>query len=383
MSRAIRLLVAAASLAAIGAAAQATRNARALPSIQSRASGGADPATDERISVLLPVRDEARNITSCLPSILAQEHVTEVLVLDDASTDGTPELAHEIGDDDPRLRVISDGTGVVPEGWVGKTWACERLAQLATGDVLVFVDADVVLEPMAVDSAIRLLRDLNLDMLCPYPRQQTTTVLTRLVQPLLQWSWLTFIPYKVSMVRQLPSMAVGNGQFAVFDATAYRTINGHAAVASEVLEDVALARRLRERGFRTAVVDGSAMATCRMYDTNAQLVDGYTKSLWSAFGSEPAAFAVVCLLKAIYVLPPVVAIVSRDRAVRRWALLGYVAGVAGRIVVAKRTQQRVLPDAATQPLSIIAFGALTALSIWRHRRGTILWKGRPLPGATS
>ncbi len=384
----MRFVAATATLLATAATIQALRNAVSLPQalpLPPLPPLPESPGTqsDERISVLLPVRDEVHNISACLPSLLAQQNVTEILVLDDASSDGTAKIAESIAATDPRVRFHRGSTAEVPYGWIGKPWACERLARLATGDVLVFVDADVVLDPGATASAVRLMRELRLDMLCPYPKQLTTTTVTRFVQPLLQWSWMSFIPLKLSMDRQWSSMAVGNGQFAVFDAAAYAAVGGHSAVAGEVVEDVALARVLRRSGYRTAVVDGSRIATCRMYDSNSALVDGYTKSLWRAFGSEPAAIAAAGLLKLMYVLPPLLVLTSRDRVVRRWGLFGYSAGVVGRVIVARRTAQRVWPDALAHPLSILAFSALTALSVWRHRRGQLTWKGRPLPSPTA
>ena len=222
------------------------------------------------------------NIERCLPTLLSLHGATEILVLDDQSTDDTAAIAKRLVEADPRAAVLQDNSTSIPPGWLGKSWACERLAQAAKGTMLAFVDADVTLDPGALVSAVRLMRELNVDMICPYPEQLTSTPLTRLVQPLLQWSWLTFIPVTTSMDRQLPSMAVGNGQFAVFNAPAYRSVGGHAAVAGDVLEDVGLARAMRRAGYRTAVVDGSAIAKCRMYETDRELVDGYTKSLWAA-----------------------------------------------------------------------------------------------------
>lgn len=383
----MRSIAAAAALLATAAAVQAARNARALPRLQPSPTNGPQPPavgkTGDRISLLLPVRDEATNITTCLPSLLAQENVTEIHVLDDASSDGTAEIAESIVADDHRAHIHRASSNAIPPGWIGKPWACERLAGFATGDVLIFVDADVVLEPSATESAVRLMRELKLDMLCPYPQQVTTTLTTRVVQPLLQWSWMSFIPLKLSMDRQWPSMAVGNGQFVLFDAAAYAAIGGHSAVAGDVLEDVGLARAFRKAGYRTAVVDGSRIATCRMYESTAELVEGYTKSLWCAFGSEGSAFAVAGLLKLMYVLPPLLAVTSRDRQIRCWSAFGYVAAVAGRVVVARATGQRTWPEALAHPLSILTFAGLASLSVWRHRRGQLAWKGRPLPGPSA
>ena len=120
-------------------------------------------------------------------------------------------------------------------------------------------------------------------------------------------------------------MAVGNGQFVVFNAPAYRSVGGRVAVAGDVLEDVGLARAMRRAGYRTAVVDGSAIAKCRMYETTRELVDGYTKPLWAASGSEKGALGIAGLLKLLYVLPPLSAATSRDRNDEAWGAVGYAA----------------------------------------------------------
>ena len=129
--------------------------------------------TDARVSVLLPVRDEAPRVAACVRSLLGQTGVDlEVVVLDDGSTDGTADVVREVAQGDPRLRLLT-GRRLRP-GWLGKPHACAQLAEAAarTSDVLVFVDADVVLEPHAVAATVALLEDTGLDLLSPYPRQE-------------------------------------------------------------------------------------------------------------------------------------------------------------------------------------------------------------------
>ncbi|MFZ1854245.1 MAG: glycosyltransferase family 2 protein, partial [Candidatus Nanopelagicales bacterium] len=273
----------------------------------------------ERVSLLLPVRDERRHVGECVASLLRVEGVEEILVLDDGSTDGTAQLAADqiVGDSRARL-MMSGHDDAPPAGWLGKPWACQRLADAAAGTVLVFVDADVRLKPDAVASAVALLRDRGLGLISPYPRQAADGVLPRLVQPLLQWSWLTFVPLRLSEASLRQSLAVANGQFLVVDADEYRRAGGHAAVRTEVIEDVAIARNLRAHGARTAVTDGSDLATCRMYQDGAELVEGYRKSLWAAFGSPTGALAATGLLAFVYLLPPIAVVLGRDRTTRNW-----------------------------------------------------------------
>ena len=333
----------------------------------------------ERVSVLLPVRDEVRRVEACLRSILDQPGVAEVLVLDDGSTDGTGGLARRVAAGDPRVSVL-DGRPL-PAGWLGKPHACQQLADAAdpAGTVLVFVDADVVLSPAAVASTVDLLRRHGLDLVCPYPRQLAVTPAERLVQPLLQWSWLTFLPLRAAERSPRPSLSAANGQLLAVRRAAYERAGGHSAVRGDVLDDVALLRAVKRTGGRGGVADGTALATCRMYGGWTDLRDGYTKSLWSAFGSPAGAAAVVGVLGLAYVLPAVAALTGSAT-----GLAGYASGVVGRVVAARRTGGRAWPDALAHPASVAALGALTARSWRAHRAGTLTWKGRALaagPGA--
>ena len=156
---------------------------------------------------------------------------------------------------------------------------------------------------------------------------------------------------------------------------AYDRAGGHAAVRGEVIEDVALLRAVKAAGGRGVVVDGSSLASCRMYDGWAGVRDGYAKSLWSALGGRPtAALAAAAGLSAVWLLPPLAALAGS-----RAGLAGYVAGVAGRAVVAARTGGRVWPDALAHPVSIALLDLLVARSVAGHRRGSLRWRGRTLP----
>jgi hypothetical protein len=171
-----------------------------------------------------------------------------------------------------------------------------------------------------------------------------------------------------------PSLAAAGGQFLVLSRTGYDRAGGHAAVRGEVLEDIALARRVKQAGGRTALADGSSLATCRMYDGWADLSAGYRKSLWAAFGSPAAAGAVAATLALLYVAPLLLAVLGGS-----WLGAGAVAyglGVLGRVVTGRATGNRGWPDALAHPVSIVLFGWLLARSY--ATRGNLRWKGRPV-----
>ena len=336
---------------------------------------GAD--INEKLSVLIPARNEERHIALTIESIQNQVGLTdlEIVVLDDQSTDSTAAIVQLLAAADPRISLVSN-TVNPPIHWLGKPHACHLLSQRATGDVLVFVDADVMLEPAAIAACVELLREKNFGLVAPYPRQIAVTPLERLVQPLVIWSWASTLPLGIAEKSLRPSLSAANGQFLIFDSRAYRESGGHVSVRGEVLEDIALMRSLKSRGFHCATVNGSELAHCRMYDSIGPLVNGYTKSLWNAFGSPAGSIAVNSFIAFTYLLPPIAMATSRKKSHRAIGAVGYFSGVVGRALVARKTGSRAVPDSFAQPVSIAAFIGLNALSWSRHVRGKNTWKGR-------
>jgi GT2 family glycosyltransferase len=330
------------------------------------------------VSVLVPVRNEAPRIGPCIQALLRQREVNlELLVLDDGSTDGTAEVVRAAAEKDPRVTLL-DGAPL-PPGWLGKPHACAQLAAASRGDVLVFIDADVEVAPDGIAATVALLGpQTDLDLVCPYPCQRAETLGERLVQPLLQWSWLTFLPLRLAERLSFPSLCAANGQLLACRAEAYRAAGGHAAVKAAVIEDVELGRAFKRAGLRVAIANGRHVATCRMYSGWTELRDGYTKSLWAAFKSPAGAVSAVSLLTWLYILPPTAAVIALARGCRKQALsglAGYAAAVAGRAACTYRTGGRPV-DALAHPISV---GVLAWLVLRSHRHramGKLHWRGR-------
>jgi GT2 family glycosyltransferase len=363
------------------------------------------PSTvDEPVAVLLPLRDEAARVAPCLRALLTQRGVSDlqVLVLDDGSTDGTADLVRAIAremtgrdpDEDrggaadpsgavdpggaaqtggaagPRVWLLAGGPPA--EGWLGKPWACRQLADAAPARarVLAFLDADVRLGPHALAAAVNLLRDRGFGLLSGYPRLVAGSAAERLVQPLLPWSWLTFLPLRAMERSARPSLAAAGGQFLLVDRGAYQRAGGHAAVAGRVLEDVELARAVKRSGGRIGLATAHRQVACRMYTGWAQLRDGYTKSLWAALPGA-GAVGVPALLALAYLAPLAVAPFAPVA-----GGCGYLLGVLGRVIAGRASGARTVPDAFAHPVSVVLFGVLVARSHVLHRRGRLVWKGR-------
>ena len=314
----------------------------------------------ETVDVLIPMRNEEENVEGCLKSVLNSEllDVSKVFVLDDGSSDSTAEL---IG----QFKVDKLSGTQPPTGWLGKVWACHNLAQAGSGKYLVFVDADVRLHPYAIASSITKMNKFNWDFISPYPRQISGSFLEKLIQPLLQWSWLASVPLRVAEKFPNRSMTIANGQFFIVKRSAYNTSGGHAAIPDEVLDDLELARLLISKGFKGGVADGSAVASCRMYKSNSQLIDGYTKSLWKAFGGQFGTLLAIFLLYFTGISP----------------YLGIGAPATfiflSRLLAAIKTRSNPA-YAFLHPISILILLYLIVLSSIRKSRGTLQWRGRAI-----
>ncbi len=314
----------------------------------------------ESVDVLIPMRDEEDNVEGSLKSTLNSEllEASSVYALDDNSTDQTGKLISE-------FKVNKLIGSELPAGWLGKVWACHNLSKAGSGKYLVFLDADVRLHPYAIASAITRMNKFGWDFISPYPRQIAGSFLEKLIQPLLQWSWLASVPLRLAEKFPNRSMTIANGQFFVVKRSAYEEAGGHAAIPGEVLDDLELARLLISKGFKGGVADGSAVASCRMYKTNSQLIDGYTKSLWKAFGGQFGTVVAIILLFFTGISP----------------YLGIGAPATfiflSRFLAAIKTRSNPA-YAFLHPISITILLYLIVLSSIRKSRGTLIWRGRTI-----
>lgn len=321
----------------------------------------------EQVSVLIPMRNEEKNIRGVLSSTLTSTGLKnfEVIVLNDNSDDRTSMLLEEYKD---RIRIINGKS--LPTDWLGKPYACHQLAQNSEAEYLVFLDADVRPSSRAISSAISLLNELGWDFLSPYPAQRTSTFLMKLIQPLLQWSWFASVPLRLAEGQRFKSMTIANGQFFIVKRNAYESISGHEAVKMEVLEDLSLARKLNSHGFKGGVADASQLIECTMYETNRELISGYTKSLWTAFGGMIGTLTAITLIVLTQVIPFLLAVEGH-----LMALLLYVATAMTHLLAAIKTRSR-LANIFFHPIAAIMLIGLICESYRRKSLGRLEWRGR-------
>jgi glycosyltransferase involved in cell wall biosynthesis len=317
-------------------------------------------------SVLVPARDEAHRLPAALAGLLAQD-VTEIVVLDDQSSDATAAVVQHAARADPRVRLVP-GTPPQP-GWTGKNWACHQLAAAARGDLLVFCDADVLLAAGALEACWMQMCAQHAEVFSVFPRQHTATWGERLLVPLIDDALLAFLPHCLLRL-PVPSAATANGQLLVFRRSAYGVLGGHAAVAGDMTEDLALARRTRRAALRLGLALGGELVSARMYSGYWESVAGFGKSLRAAHGGHDTALALTATWHLLAYTVPWLAW-RRSRAWRAAAALG----LAQRVLVNAKTGRGAPGEAVLTPVTPLAALPVYALAFRRSAR----WKGRSYP----
>ncbi len=256
-----------------------------------------------KLTILIPARNEESRLPACLDSLIANpDPELEILVLDDHSSDATASVVNDFAARDCRVQLLRGAP--LPQGWVGKNWACHQLAQHARALWLLFTDADTIHHSQGPLTALSLAQKLRADLLSLWPRQITRTWSEWLVIPNIYVLILTLRPQWMERLVRWPVLGAANGQFLLITRAAYDACGGHAALRSHLVEDVAFSRLARAKKFRALNADGQHLVACRMYENFSQVWEGFTKNLRAMFDDNLAAFfAFGLFVFAVLVLP--------------------------------------------------------------------------------
>jgi hypothetical protein len=235
------------------------------------------PPAGSLVSILVPARNEAANIATCLDAALASRGVAvEVVVMDDGSTDETAALVAAYAARDPRVRL--ETAPPLPAGWTGKVHACARLAEAARGSHFLFIDADVRLAPDAAASMAGHAARTGTAMVTGVPRQVIGSLGEALTVPMINFLLFCYLPGGGRSFTRHPGMAAACGQLLLVEREGYLAAGGHEGVKGVMHDALALARRMREHGLSTEIVEGAGLATCRMYTDFGQSWAGFIKN---------------------------------------------------------------------------------------------------------
>jgi len=271
-----------------------------------------DSSEKPKVSICIPARNEATVIERCVTSALKQNYPNfEVLVLDDQSTDGTGEILDKLSGIINNLIHIKGKEK--PNEWLGKPWACHQLSEAASGEILIFIDADVWLDEDAIPKAVAELSDV--DAITVWPEQIVESFWEKQVIPLVYFALYTLLPSRYveqapkwlpSFLRKqlAPKFAAACGQFIAFNKSVYSKINGHESVKDQIIEDVELAKTIKSRRLTLKMLHGVDSVFCRMYSNDSELWNGLRKNFFVGFGKNTVLFLLMSVLHLIVFVAP-------------------------------------------------------------------------------
>jgi cellulose synthase/poly-beta-1,6-N-acetylglucosamine synthase-like glycosyltransferase len=339
-----------------------------------------------RVSVIIPARNEETNIERAVRSVAAQRGVREIIVVDDESSDRTGEILEDLKSEIPALCTLRIDS--LPDGWLGKSYALAAGAKVASGDWLLFTDADAEHRPGSLAELLERAETEGLALLSLSPGQRTPTWWEKAVIPLV-YVWLARL-YSFEEVNNPQSgAAAANGQYLLIQREAYQRAGGHEAVRAEILEDVALAERVKSSGGRILFMPGARWVETRMYRTFSEMWEGWTKNLYLlCAGNTKEILGTVATIVVVDVLPVVGLFVPLFRVLPAgpepliWLL--YYGLLACVFLVRFQLYRRRLRELGFNAdlaiyvwLGSALFGTLL-LNSWRAHRwsGHVEWKGR-------
>jgi len=343
---------------------RALRNYLKLPLIERPKETESLPS----VSIIIPARNEAHNLPALLASLKALAYARcDILVVDDASSDGTTSAAEEHG-----ARVICiDGPS---RGWKGKPFACWTGAQQAAGEWLLFTDADTVHQPDSLERVMRFALERKVQAVSIFLQQRCVTFWERVLLPYAYQQYFVSVPYKRVNEPQDPA-ALANGQYMLIEREAYFRAGGHEAVKAAVVDDVALARQLKAKGVRLLVARGERLASVRMYRGLGDIWAGFGKNAYGFLrqrGAGGLLTVLATILSGLAIPCAVYGLAAGDRAFEMAALVTYVSAVA-ELSLWQFLFGTPLSYAVFQPLAVVVFLAIALDSALRRKH---VWKGR-------
>ena len=330
------------------------------------------PLAGPLVSVLIPARDEERTIERTVRALLSQTYTNlEVIVLNDRSEDSTGEILARVGKNDARLTVVTGDE--LPAGWMGKPWALHQASRHARGELLLFVDADVIYAPAAIAAAVERIERSGVAMLSLFPDFEMKTAGEHAVLPMLVMTAFAMLPLWLSNRTRIATIAIGGGPGNLVRRRAYDVAGGHEALNDAVIDDVALARLVRRAGFGSEAVRAEELVSVRMYHGLSETIEGFTKNTYAAFGNRVLVSLFLLLVMVVFHLGPFVMAATGHRL----GLITVATILATRVVLFAAFRYPLWNALLMQPVMIVLWSWIVVRSIWFSGfRRKVRWRGR-------
>ena len=328
-----------------------------------------------RVSVLIPARNEAAHIGTCIEGFLAQDYDNfEIHVLDDQSTDRTRRIIEKFDEQHPKVQAIHGKP--LPTGWMGKNWACHQLSLHANGEILIFTDADNRPAPNAITNTVAYMQKLELGLLSAFPEKVTVTLTEKLVVPVVDMFVYAGLPLWLTYFSRFPSLAAASGLWIAFTRKAYQRVGGHQAVSNQIVEDVELSRLAKKKRIRILTAVGTRVVSCRMYHSFSEVWDGFSKNLFGLVRHKTIPFLILTFsLWTMCILPYIAVWLAPLRAL---ASVAIVMNLTIRMVLALKYRHPFLTSVILHPFGVLLTLIIGINSFFQVKRGRLQWKGRQI-----
>lgn len=238
------------------------------------------------VSVLIPARNEEKNIKRCVTSLLKSNYPRlEIIVLDDNSRDRTYEIMKRLSAREKKLKIIKGKE--LPPGWTGKTWSCHQLAQAAQGEWFLFTDADTTHKPQSISSALASAQKTQSVFVTCIPGLIAKTWAEKLYMPVIHFAFIALIPFKLVNYSKDSRLTFGIGPFLLIKRNFYFSFGGHESVKARIVDDMALAKKVKENNGKISVIDGTKIMNVRFYTCFKEVWKGFSKNSYEAIGGSP------------------------------------------------------------------------------------------------
>jgi glycosyltransferase involved in cell wall biosynthesis len=315
---------------------------------------------NEKVSILIPARNEGDNILHLLQSILDQDYTNyEVIVLDDQSEDNTFSVVEDFTVRNPQFKIVKGKN--LAQGWLGKNYACHQLSELASGKYLLFLDADEIIKKGLINSLIYRMDVGKLSLLSLFTNQQMITVSERLTVPLMHFILLNLLPLRLVKLSANPAFSAASGQCMFFLASNYHENKWHQRVKDKVVEDIEIMKLVKQDQFKAEALLANGLIYCRMYKNLIESLNGFSKNLLAGFGNN---IIILLLYLLLVIAGPVILITNFNI---NLIVLPLTLIILSRIMISFLSGQNVI-------LNLI----ISLISIKKHIFKTGTWKGRTI-----
>jgi glycosyltransferase involved in cell wall biosynthesis len=323
------------------------------------------------IAVLIPVRNEEKNISFLLDDLLQQSYKPrQILLYDDQSEDSTPVILQEYEKKHAHISWIAGDD--LPPDWVGKNYACYRLAHQADADYLLFLDADVRLKKDLIRDALFYCSKNRLALLSLFPVQKMYSFGEKITVPVMNMILISLLPLILTRKSSWKAFSAANGQCMLFENNIYREQNPHEIVKDIAVEDIEIFKIYKKKKLKTETMLGGKQISCRMYQGFKEAVEGFTKNFLHFFGNTyifSSLFMIISTLGLVFI------VLSMQTSL---ILLYLLMLLSVKVIVSILSHQNIVQNLVYAPFQLMAMWIIYIHALRFKSGAAIVWKGRSI-----